>query len=257
VRHLIRAEHAQVVVDHHARHLHQRWPRARQHRRRKRIGFGSDRCCPSNDGQAVERWGEPRRGHDASPTVTATAYSPGNASGVVETTRRASNTSCCRPSGSSTTDDDDDRVRRAYRERLEAIADRLTPELRVLANDVVVHDSIIEVVRWWPEAKKLVVQLVTTHPVTNVCSTVTLTYHGALLGRGRIETLRLVANDRATQVLNHEVDIDDDGLVVHRLLFWPRDEVTIDCTTLDVSIAERDTPHVLLGPAFIEFEADS
>lgn len=154
-------------------------------------------------------------------------------------------------------DEDDARVQRAYRARLEAIADRLTPALRVLANDVVVHDSIIEVVRWWPEVKKLVVQLVTTHPVTHACSTVTITYHGALLGRSRLDTLRLVANDRATEVLNHEVDIDDDGLVVHRMLFWPRDEVTIDCTTLDVCIVDRDTPHVLLGAAFIELEADA
>lgn len=55
--------------------------------------------------------------------------------------------------------------------------------------------------------------------------TVVLTYLGALLGTRRVETLRMVARDRETEILYDEVDIDDDdGLLIHRMLFWPRHE---------------------------------
>jgi hypothetical protein len=39
--------------------------------------------------------------------------------------------------------------------------------------------------------------------------------------------------------LETEVDIDTDGLIAHRYLFHPRDELSIDCSDVTVKIESR------------------
>ena len=90
-----------------------------------------------------------------------------------------------------------------------------------------------------PAVKRLRLSLVALHYPSGYRA-VTLTYSGALLGDQRICTLRDVARDRETQILESEVDRDDDGIFNHRLLFWPRDELTIDFTDLSLEIADRE-----------------
>jgi hypothetical protein len=34
--------------------------------------------------------------------------------------------------------------------------------------------------------------------------------------------------DRQTQIIADEIDQEEQGILRHRLLFWPRDELTID-----------------------------
>ena len=79
---------------------------------------------------------------------------------------------------------------------------------------------------------------------------VALTYSGALLGEQRLCTLRDVARDRETAILESEVDCDDDGGFSHRLLFWPRDELTIDFAGLSLEIADHEDRRVNLGGGF-------
>ena len=77
-----------------------------------------------------------------------------------------------------------------------------------------------------------------------------LTCSWALLGDRRIRTLRDVARDRETEILESEVDRDDEGVFSHRLLLWPRDELTIDFTDLSLEIADREDRRVNLGGGF-------
>ena len=51
-------------------------------------------------------------------------------------------------------------------------------------------------------------------------------------------------------MLYDEVDINDDGLLVHRLLFWPREEVTIDFRELELAVeAREDCQSISAGPS--------
>ena len=77
-----------------------------------------------------------------------------------------------------------------------------------------------------------------------------LTCSWALLGDRRIRTLRDVARDRETEILESEVDCDDEGVFSHRLLFWPRDELTIDFVGLSLEIADREDRRVNPGGGF-------
>jgi hypothetical protein len=139
-----------------------------------------------------------------------------------------------------------ERAGQGYRNRLAVIAPRLPEPARRLAHEVSLHDAIIEDIEWTPSAKKLVVTLATGTSESGYL-TVSLTYLGAELGERRVEALRSLARDRETEVLYDEVDMGDDGLLVHRLLFWPQEEVTIDFRELQLHVEPRADRRVHVG----------
>jgi hypothetical protein len=53
-------------------------------------------------------------------------------------------------------------------------------------------------------------------------------------------------------ILESEIDCDDEGVFSHRLLFCPRDELTIDFAGLSLEIADREDRRVNLGRCFVE-----
>lgn len=144
----------------------------------------------------------------------------------------------------------------AYAHRLHTIDSRLTPALRTLAHEVCVHDAIVERVIWSPGEKELLVALVTYEPEGRSHRAVELVYSGAMLSEQRLEMLRVLANDRRTEVLAHEVDVDDDGTFAHRLIFAPEGELTIGFVTLRLVVDDRADDRVRLGPAFLERRED-
>jgi hypothetical protein len=149
-----------------------------------------------------------------------------------------------------------ERLKDAYYQRLRDIEGQLPEDARRLARGVNLHDAVIETIRWHPTAKVLTLAVVTVD-VDSTYQSVVLTYAGAMLGRQRVETLREVARDRTALILYDEVDLDDGtGLLAHRLLFDPRDELTIDFQDLKLSINPRTDPRVLLGPGLLEEDDD-
>jgi hypothetical protein len=72
-----------------------------------------------------------------------------------------------------------------------------------------------------------------------------------MLGKHRLDSLRKAAHDREACILYQEVDIDDDGTLAHRLLFWPSEEVTIEFRELEYACTPRDDCRVTLGGAFV------
>jgi hypothetical protein len=145
-------------------------------------------------------------------------------------------------------DDEMAQATAAYAQRLEAISPHLPAPVLKLAG-LNLHDATIENVRWEPAVKRLRLSLLTLDPPSRY-QAVALTYSGALLGDRRIRTHRDVARDRETEILESEVDRDDEGVFSHRLLLWPRDELTIDFTDLSLEIADREDRRVNLGGGF-------
>jgi hypothetical protein len=148
-------------------------------------------------------------------------------------------------------DDDHDASAVAYASRLNDIAGQLPEAVARLAEQSL-QDAEIDRVTWEPAAQRLILALVIERAAGY--ATLTLTYTGALLGARRVQVLRDVARDRNAQILCSEVDRDEEGLLTHRLLFWPRDELTIDFTSLTLELADREDHRVSLRPFFIEVD---
>lgn len=149
-------------------------------------------------------------------------------------------------------DDEAEQVLRDYSVYVEAISGRLSKQMIALARDVDLHDAVIERIEWAPAERRLAIGLV-TRPSTNTgTQSVYLTYLDALLGERPIGTLREVARDRATEILYSEVDCDEEDRFVHRLLLWPRDEVSITFGKLTLELQNRPDDRVHLGGYFVE-----
>ena len=148
-------------------------------------------------------------------------------------------------------EEDHDASWAAYAARLDEISGQLPAAMIQLAKESL-HDAVIDCVTWDPAAQRLTLVLAVERATGHV--TMTLTYAGALLGESRVEVLRAVARDRQTEILYSEVDRDSGGLLAHRLLFWPRDELTIDFASLTLEVTERADLRVFLSPSFIEVD---
>lgn len=152
-------------------------------------------------------------------------------------------------------DEESDRARDAYWARVEEITPRLPRELVRMVREVHLHDGLIEQVVWNPREKKLLLALVATD-AQGECISVNLSYGGAMLGDSRIDAIRRAALSRETELLYDEVDIDEDGVLSHRILFEPCEEVTIDFREFSMQVSPRADRRVRLSPAFLEVVAD-
>jgi hypothetical protein len=152
------------------------------------------------------------------------------------------------------TEDEGESVRQGYRARLAEIASRL-PSAMTRLRDVSVHDALIESVRWRPSASELRLTLIAGTLETGYLA-LHLTYRGAMLGEHRIDSLRNAACEKEACVLYQEIDIEDDGTLVHRLLFWPRDEVTLDFRELEFACTPRNDCRVTPGGGFVDEDGD-
>lgn len=148
-------------------------------------------------------------------------------------------------------DDEADKARDAYWAHLASIEDRLPPEMLRLTREVTLHDGVIEQIAWNAKEQLLEATLICDDRA-NGLARVELRYFGAQLGRERIAALRRAALSRETELLYDELDVGDDGLLCHRILFSPNEEVTLDFERIEVQIEPCADARVLLYPAFYE-----
>jgi hypothetical protein len=153
-------------------------------------------------------------------------------------------------------DEEDQAVRDAYDARLAKIAERLPPAMLRLAREVSLHDGLIESIFWSPKKKLLKLDLV-CGDLQRGYSLVELSYGEALLGGQRLAALKRAALSRETELLYDEVDIGEDGLLCHRILFWPNEEVTLDFSQFEMSISPRPDRRVELLGTFYEEPLDA
>ena len=147
-------------------------------------------------------------------------------------------------------DEETDRIVAAYQRRMDFIEPSMPAPLRRLARDYSLHDAVIDSIRWTPSSKRLSIDFI-AHAGQGF-KAVSLTYFGAQLGHRRIESLQRVARDRSACVHYDEVDIDSDGKLIHRLLFLPTEEVTLEFDRLELQIEPRTDQRIQPGDAFLE-----
>ena len=75
-----------------------------------------------------------------------------------------------------------------------------------------------------------------------------------MIGDHYMDVLRTRARDRETELLYDEVDVEQDGTYVHRLLFWPEGEISIAFKHLKLSSAARADRRTFLSGSFIEHD---
>lgn len=148
------------------------------------------------------------------------------------------------------TDAECEHANAAYWARIAEIMPRLPPDLVRLVREIRLHDGIIELVSWTAHLNRLQLTLVGENTCEE-CVAVQLTYGGAMLSRDRLASLKRAALNRETELLYDEVDLAD-GILSHRLLFTPSEEVTIDFRAFEMQVSSRTDRRVHLRPAFTE-----
>jgi hypothetical protein len=139
----------------------------------------------------------------------------------------------------------------SYWTRVAEITPRLPRDMARMLRTIRLHDAIIEQAIWSSGRKLLQLSLVAVN-ARKQCVAVQLMYRGAMLGNGRIAALRRAALSRETELLYDEVDVDDEGVLSHRLLFAPCEEVSIEFRQFEMKVSRRPDLRVRLRPAFIE-----
>lgn len=150
-------------------------------------------------------------------------------------------------------DEESERITASYWEHVRALSTQFTPGVARLANDVGLHDAIIQRVRL-QSGGRLSLQLVCSIPETGCCD-VQLRYSGVQIGDSYVQVLRDRSRDRDTCILESEVDIDSRRTYVHRMLFWPEGEISIWFKNVVVDKARRRDWRVLLNGYFIDDRA--
>jgi hypothetical protein len=144
------------------------------------------------------------------------------------------------------------RADEAYAARVEEIASRLPPAMLRLGRDISLHDAVIEKIVWNPMTRRLQMSFVYYNQLQQGHLLVQLIYDGAMLGNARIDSLRRAAESRLTELVYNEIDASDDGHLIHRLLFEPCEEVTIDFEQFDMTLTPRPDGRVELLVPFCE-----
>lgn len=149
------------------------------------------------------------------------------------------------------TGDECEHAKAAYWARVAEITPRLPPDLARMVGEIRLHDGIIEQVVWNSHLNRLQLSLVGEN-TREECVAVQLTYGGAMLGSDRLASLKRAALSRETELLYDEVDLGIDGVLSHRLLFTPSEEVTIDFRDFGMQVSPRADRRVHLWPAFTD-----
>jgi hypothetical protein len=112
------------------------------------------------------------------------------------------------------------RVEAEYQQHRAEVLPRLPEPLRALAQDINIHDGLIRAVAIDATARELRLALVCGDLEAGYCD-LDLSYHGVRIDLVDRKVLGVIARDPETEVLYGEVDVWDEGVFVHRLLFWP------------------------------------
>ena len=121
----------------------------------------------------------------------------------------------------------------AYRRHLDTLLPSLPESVARLAKDANLHDGLIRRVSVDRRGGKLVLNLRCGDLQTGYFD-LDLIYLGVDLSSVDLATLAHCARDPRTELLYDEVDLDNQGNLVHRVLFGPAGEVSIPFSRLQV-----------------------
>jgi hypothetical protein len=137
------------------------------------------------------------------------------------------------------TDEEFEETFRAYRSHVEGLVGHLPGAVAELATSISLHDGIIRRVSVDRRAAGLRIELRCGDQQVGYFDAV-LQYLGVPLEETDLDSLEDRARDPRTRVLYDEVDIDGDGRLCHRFLFWPDGELEIRFTSFALARVKRD-----------------
>lgn len=117
-------------------------------------------------------------------------------------------------------DDEAERTGDEYRRHLAVILPQLPHALRELSRDTNLHDGLIRSVEVDTAGSKVKIGLRCGDLATGYFD-LALSYDGVRVDLLDRAVLAIIARDPRTEMLYDEVDVFDDGVFVHRLVFWP------------------------------------
>ena len=130
-------------------------------------------------------------------------------------------------------------VAQEYRRHLARLLPRIPQAFREIAQDISIHDGLILGVWIDTTARELRLALRCGDLAIGYFD-LDLTYQGVRVDLLDRAVLQVIARDPKTEVLYDEVDVLDDGVFVHRVLFWPYyREIHVVFTGLSIARTSR------------------
>jgi hypothetical protein len=124
-------------------------------------------------------------------------------------------------------DDDADRVPELYAQHIAALRDRLPARVREFVAQVNLHDGLVRDLALDEQARTLHLRIRAGDQQVGYYDA-DLLYMDVTVNSHTVGILHKMRRDRRYELLCDELDIDERGHVLHRLMFWPEDEVTIE-----------------------------
>ena len=123
-------------------------------------------------------------------------------------------------------EEDAERVPGLYAAHLRSLTERLTPRIRQFAAEINLHDGLIRGVEHDEHARTLNLRVRAGDKQVGYCD-VDLAYLDAAPDPRAVHVLHRMGRDPRYELRYDELDTGESTPFVHRLLFWPEDEVTI------------------------------
>lgn len=145
-----------------------------------------------------------------------------------------------------------DAVAPAYWRHIDAIADRLPPDLVAFHRTVSLHDGLIRAVDDYSTPGTLDLRLRCGDLQVGYFNA-DLRYQDVAISPDDLGTLSSLARAQGVELLYDELDVRLDGRIEHSIIFWPAGEVTVGCSSL--TIATRPVPSRIIRrrhPRYIE-----
>jgi hypothetical protein len=129
-----------------------------------------------------------------------------------------------------------DQMRAAYWDRIKFLRPSMPGSVKKLATATRLHDALIDRILWDARKRKLKIELVLVRDINRSGGLgAVLLYKGVQISDQQIGQLAERARDRRTVILYDEIDLEENGNWVHRLLFWPVGEISIWFSSLKLS----------------------
>jgi len=122
-------------------------------------------------------------------------------------------------------EEENEKVRQSYWRHIKAITPQFSPQVDELANRTNLHDGLIQRVVFNVAAETLLLELRTGDRQAGYLD-LGLEYRRVVLTSQDLLALKQVVLNPMAELLYDEVDISDSGYL-HRLLFWPYQEIDI------------------------------
>jgi hypothetical protein len=129
-------------------------------------------------------------------------------------------------------------VRAKYWQHINSLLPNLPESVTQLAKQINLHDSLVRRVVLNRGTRNLALELRCGDLQTGYFD-LDLIYSGVVLETLDFTTLVKRARDRQTELLYHEVDLNEDGNYAHRILFWPEGEISIIFSALQINQVKR------------------